>query len=84
MADQPTEIVPKEITEIKLVKYFTVTVMSLELFTSVSLVIQFLDEHKRVIQANSLTLTGTEYTNWSNNDNYILDYVANTYGFTIV
>jgi hypothetical protein len=83
MNEQVTEIVPAEITEIKHVKYFNVIVTNLELFTSVSLVVQFLDEHKRMVQSNSLTLTGTEYTNWSNNDNYIIDYVASTYGFII-
>lgn len=29
-------------------------------------------------------LEGQDYTNWSNDDNYLINYAANLYGFTII
>ncbi len=78
----PIEIVPAQITQVKNVSSFRVTVTSLELFKSVTLNVQFFDEKNAIVDIKTLQISGTDYTNWNNDDNYIINYVATKYGFT--
>jgi hypothetical protein len=78
----PVEIVPAQITQVKNVSSFRVTVTSLELFKSVTLNVQFFDEKNAIVDIKTLQISGTDYTNWNNDDNYIINYIATKYGFT--
>lgn len=80
--DPPVEIVPAQITQVNEIKYFKVSVDRLELFKSARLSVQLMNENKVTVDVKSFLLTGTDYTNWSNNDQYIIDYVLNKLGFT--
>jgi hypothetical protein len=62
---------------------FTVSVISVELFTSANLRVMVYDANNNLIQCNYLTMSGSDYTNWSNNDEYVITFVANYYGFTL-
>ena len=62
---------------------FTVSVISVELFTSANLRVMVYDANNNLIQCNYLTISGSDYTSWSNNDEYVITFVANYYGFTL-
>jgi hypothetical protein len=66
------QIVPKTITDVKVIKHFKVNVSGLELFTSVTLDVELLDENYNCIKYKSFTLSGNDYLNWKNDDNYII------------
>jgi hypothetical protein len=51
------------------------------LFQSVSLIVN-LFHNKQLIDNAYLELTGDDYTNWGNDDQYIIDYVLNKLNFT--
>ena len=56
-------------------------VMNLNLFTDVT-ISATLFENKMFIDAKQYILTGFDYTNWMNDDAYIVDYVLTKLGLT--
>ena len=60
-----------------------ISVQNLVLFTSVSLAVR-LYTNKILIDNRFLTLTGDDYNNWMNDDNYIVTYVLQALGLTKV
>jgi hypothetical protein len=58
-----------------------IRVLQLELFTNVRINVVLLS-NTEYIDMVSYILTGTDYTNWNNDDNYIVDYVLNKLDFT--
>jgi len=58
-------------------------IQNLVLFTSVSLMVR-LYSNTILIDNRFLTLTGADYTNWMNDDNYIVTYVLQALGLTKV
>jgi hypothetical protein len=58
-----------------------VRVMNIVLFKSVNLNVILFSNNNYVDSKNYL-LEGTDYTNWSNDDTYIIDYVLNKLGLT--
>ena len=63
---------------------FKVEIARVELFTSVILRVGLLDSNHFEIKSEFLTLSGTDYAEWSNHDGYIVEYVAKHYGFTAI
>lgn len=59
---------------------FKVEIARVELFTSVILRVGLLDSNHVEIKSEFLTLSGTDYAEWSNHDGYIVEYVAKHYG----
>ena len=59
-----------------------IRVTNLVLFTSVNLNVLLMDSNNNFIDAKQYTLTGTDYTNWSNDDSYIVNYVLAQLGLT--
>ena len=59
---------------------FKVEIARVELFTSVILRVGLLDSNHFEIKSEFLTLSGTDYAEWSNHDGYIVEYVAKHYG----
>ena len=59
-----------------------IRVMNLVLFTSVSINAMLMDNNNKFIDAKQYTLTGDDYTNWSNDDTYIVNYVLAQLGLT--
>jgi len=62
---------------------FTVSVINVDLFTSANLRVMIYDVNNNLIQCNYVTMSGSDYTNWSTNDEYVITFVANTYGFIL-
>jgi len=58
-----------------------IRVMNLVLFTSVSINV-ILFENTNYIDSKQYTLSGDDYTNWMNDDSYIVNYVLAQLGLT--
>jgi hypothetical protein len=77
-----TPIVPDEIITTKIATSFTVTCRSLELFTTASFLVYLLDQNGGAISSQIINLTTEQYLAWNNNDEYIINLVANALGVT--
>lgn len=80
--DKPTEIVPAQVTQVNNINYIKVSVDRIELFKSARLSVQLMNDNKVTVDVKQFDLKGTDYTNWSNDDQYIINYVLNKMGFT--
>ena len=77
-----TAIVPTQITEVKDVDSFEVTVARLELFQSVTVSV-LLKNGPTCVGVRTLTFEGPDYLAWNNDDSYLIDLVANKLGFVV-
>ncbi len=77
-------IVPAEKTVTKTVTNFTVSVVQLNLFTNVIVAVTTYDVDQNQIDSLLMDISGENYLAWNNNDQYIINYVANQLGFTII
>ena len=66
---------PVTITTIKNVNGFLINNVSITPFTSASVIISLYDSSNNYIQNSTINLTGTNYTNWGNNDQYLISYI---------
>jgi hypothetical protein len=71
------------ITEVRTVKYFKIYVVGLDLFTSVTLSVTLYDENSNAVGNRSFVVEGAEYLAWNNDDQYLIDLVAQKLGFTL-
>ena len=76
-------IQPATETTTKVITSFTVNVMRLELFQSVTVNAMLYGADGNFIEVKTLTLSGQDYLDWNNNDQYLIDKVAEKLGFTI-
>ena len=70
------------------VKRMTATSMSLKviqfvLFTSVIVHVTLFDDDKAVVLSTNIEISGEDYAAWTNDDNYIHDYVSRKLGVVI-
>jgi hypothetical protein len=63
------------ITRTKLITKMKIEVMSILLFESCNIRILFCDDDNSIIDCKILIMENEDYTNWSNDDNYIIDFV---------
>ena len=63
---------------------FNVSIRDVVLNTSATLVVQLFDSNNKIIEVKNLILTGQDYDNWGADDKYIINYVANKLGFTLI
>ena len=66
---------PVTITTTKSVNGFLINQVSITPFTSASVIISLYDSSNNYIQNSTINLTGTNYTNWGNNDQYLITYI---------
>ena len=66
---------PITITTTKIVNGFLINNVSITPFTSASVIISLYDSSNNYIQNSTINLTGTNYTNWGNNDQYLITYI---------
>lgn len=81
-----SSIVPIEpSTEIttKIITSFTVNVMRLELFESVTVNAMLYGINGNFLEVKTLTISGQDYLDWNNDDQYLIDKVAQLLGFTL-
>jgi hypothetical protein len=76
-------IQPATITEVKTVSKFFVHVASLELFKSVTLAVSLMDNTGHHVANKVITVEGAEYQAWNNDDQYLINLVAQKLGFTL-
>lgn len=79
-----TPIEPSEKISIKIITSFTVNVLRLELFTSVTVNAILYGADNNFIEAKTITISGQDYLDWNNNDQYLINKVAEILGFTII
>jgi hypothetical protein len=70
------------------VKRMTATSMTLKviqfvLFTSVIIHVTLLDDDNVVVHSTNIEISGDDYLNWANDDNYIHNYVATKLGIVV-
>jgi hypothetical protein len=81
--ETPTAIENFDIVTTNTATSFKVEITRLNLFISVELRVILLDANNNLIRVSYLTLSGDDYNNWANNDEYIITYVAKYFGFTL-
>jgi len=77
-------IVPVDKTTTKTVVRFALDIIELILNTSATFRVITYDIDGASIETQFVVLDGTAYSNWGNNDEYVVQYVANKLGFTLV
>lgn len=83
MSDEKCSIDDFQLVTTETVNAFIVSVSNITLFNSVNLQIRLINSMNNVVRVFPLTLTGTDYTNWGGDDNYLYQYVANKMGYTL-
>ena len=66
---------PVTITTTKSINGFLINQVSITPFTSASVIISLYDSSNNYIKNSTINLTGTNYTNWGNNDQYLITYI---------
>jgi hypothetical protein len=74
-------VVDSTYTRSSVINNIQVRVMNVVLYNSVS-VYATLFSDKNVIDTKSFLLTGTDYTDWGNDDDYIVNYALTQLGLT--
>jgi hypothetical protein len=77
-------VVPFDETIVNKVYSISINVNNIVLFQSANIVVNFFDINKIFISTQLLTLAGDDYTNWGDDDEYIINYVATTLNITIL
>jgi hypothetical protein len=73
-------IVPKVIE--KLVHKIAIKILHLELNKNAIIKVESFSENNELLDTNNIFLDGADYQNW-NNDDFLIQYVCNKYGFTL-
>jgi hypothetical protein len=84
MNTETTPINPVQQVVTNTITSFSVSILSIEIFKSAQLGVKLYDVNNNFINMVSLTISGTEYNKWGSDDNYLIEYVANYYGYTII
>lgn len=76
------QIVPIDI--VNQMTSFSVDGLLMNLFIGVHISVSIYDSEKKKIDTRTVYLTGEDYMNWNNDDQYIITKVAEKLGFIIV
>ena len=66
---------PINITTTKTINGFLINSVNVNPFTSASVVISLYDSSNNFIKNSTINLTGTDYTSWGNNDQYLISFI---------
>lgn len=80
-SDVPVE--PSVITEVKTITNFRLSTQDLQLFTSVTFRVELLSDVGNLIDLKYVVISGDDYKNWNNDDNYIINKVAEKLGLIL-
>ena len=78
-----TFIEPSTQTVTNIITSFTVTVSDVTLFTCANLTVNLYNADPLLVDTVYMTLSGDDYNNWANDDDYVIQYVATKLGFVI-
>ena len=76
-------IEPSVVTEVKTITNFKLSTQDLQLFTSVTFRCELLNDNGSLIDLKYVVIDGDDYKNWNNDDQYIINKVAEKLGFVI-
>lgn len=79
-----SDIVPTETTITNTVVRFEVFINDLVLNTSASFKVWLYDVQGKLFEVKFISMVGEDYTNWGNDDRYVLQFVASQLGFTLL
>lgn len=77
-------IVPFDKVVTTVIYSFDIQSIEISLFNSAKIRVTLLNEQGNIVDVSIVLLQGDDYTNWGNDDNYIVNFVAKQLGFTIV
>lgn len=63
---------------------FTADIVLIEFNTSATFRVYLFDSNDKVIDTTIVIIEGQDYLNWNNDDNYVINYIANKLGFVII
>lgn len=81
--DASIQIEPLEIVNIRRKTSFSISVISIRLFHSVTLAVNFFDENNVYVDRTDVTVSGEDYANWGADDNYLINYVISKIGVQV-
>ena len=67
---------PHVITEVKTISNLRLHIEHLELFKSVLVRVELLNAQDEIIEIKYVMIYGDDYTNWNNDDQYLINKVA--------
>lgn len=65
---------PKDIVTTRTINSIEIAEIMVQLNTSAKVIVKLLDENGDLINVEVLTISETEYTDWGNDDQYIIDW----------
>jgi hypothetical protein len=77
------QIQPYNIITTKTVTSFVIDRIELTLFKKALITIVIYDSAKIPVDVRSIELSGSDYEQWNNDDNYVVQYVCNKLGFLL-
>lgn len=79
-----TPIDPFVVTTTNVVTSFTVSCRSLVLFTNATFTVDSFGRENNLISRQVIPITNEQYLEWNNNDEYIINLMAQKLGYTII
>ena len=67
--------IPCNVTTTKTINGFIMNQVNVTPFTSAVVVISLYDSSNNFVQSTTINLTGSDYTNWGNNDQYLINFI---------
>ena len=71
---------PKDIVTTRTINSIEIIETKVLLNTSAKIIVRLLDENENLINIEVLTISDSDYTNWGNDDQYIIDYALTQLG----
>jgi hypothetical protein len=71
---------PKDVITTRTINSIEIIETKVQLNTSAKIVVRLLDENENLINIEVLTISDSDYTNWGNDDQYIIDYTLTQLG----
>ena len=81
MDDINISVIDSPYTKSYTINKVVIRVMNLELYKSVNVHVRLMDNNQ-MVKSEMILIEGTDYTNWGNNDDYIVTYVLTKLGLT--
>jgi hypothetical protein len=83
MSNTPTPVQPFIITTTQTITSFTVSCRTLVLFTNATFTVDSFDINNSLISRQVIPITNEQYLEWNNNDEFIVNLMATTLGYTL-
>ncbi len=81
MENMDISVVGSPYTKTYTINKVIIRVMNLELYKSVTVHARLMDNNE-MVKSERFVIEGEDYTNWGNNDDYIVNYVLTKLGLT--